>query len=101
MTPGKIAGIKDLPPDLIKSKNNQKNELWTIALVKRVNDMLKNGNKDILLKLDKEFEKTLIQQSLNFTEGKRIEASKRLGIGRNTLTRKIKELNIDEKILPY
>ena len=40
------------------------------------------------------FEKELIAQALKFTKGRKVEAAKLLGIGRNTITRKIKELEI-------
>ena len=40
------------------------------------------------------FEKELITQALKFTKGRKVEAAKLLGIGRNTITRKIKELEI-------
>ena len=40
------------------------------------------------------FEKELIVQALKYTKGRKVEAAKLLGIGRNTITRKIKELEI-------
>ena len=43
------------------------------------------------------FEKALIVKALAHTGGRRIEASQLLGLGRNTLTRKIQELKIDEE----
>jgi len=47
--------------------------------------------------LTAQFETTMIQAALKATHGKRIEAAQRLGIGRNTITRKIQDLNIDVK----
>jgi len=47
--------------------------------------------------LTREFEKTLIAKALEHTGGRRIEAATLLGIGRNTITRKIAELGIEEK----
>ena len=41
------------------------------------------------------FETIMIQAALKATHGKRIEAAQRLGIGRNTITRKIQDLGID------
>jgi len=97
MSPGRLAGIKDLPPDLVQNKKNiDDSNSWKNALTKEAKTILNSGGTDILLELNKEFEKILICQSLNFTRGRKIEASKLLGIGRNTLTRKIKELGIKE-----
>jgi two-component system, NtrC family, nitrogen regulation response regulator GlnG len=46
--------------------------------------------------LTREFESMLIQTALGVTKGRRIEAAQRLGIGRNTITRKIQELGLDD-----
>ena len=45
-------------------------------------------------RFEEEFEKTLIEEALKKTKGKKKEAAKLLGWGRNTLTRKIKEIGI-------
>ena len=45
--------------------------------------------------LSQRFESTLITTALAMTHGKRMEAALRLGIGRNTITRKIQELGLD------
>ncbi|HBN88014.1 MAG TPA: nitrogen regulation protein NR(I), partial [Rheinheimera sp.] len=50
---------------------------------------------NILAEAGPEFERTVLQQALHFTHGHKQEAAKRLGWGRNTLTRKLKELNIE------
>jgi two-component system nitrogen regulation response regulator GlnG len=46
--------------------------------------------------LMQDFERTLITRALHHTGGRRIEAAQLLGIGRNTITRKIQELKLDE-----
>jgi two-component system nitrogen regulation response regulator GlnG len=46
--------------------------------------------------LTKLFEATLIQTALAHTRGRRIDAANKLGIGRNTITRKIQELGLDD-----
>jgi two-component system nitrogen regulation response regulator GlnG len=46
--------------------------------------------------LSREFESALIETALAVTRGRRIEAAHKLGIGRNTITRKIQELRLDE-----
>jgi len=57
---------------------------------------LNKKQKDILVDLNQTFEKILIEEALQFTKGRRIEAAEMLGLGRNTLTRKIKELKIEK-----
>jgi len=51
---------------------------------------------DLMDRLVREFETTLLTTALRHTRGRRIEAAQRLGIGRNTITRKIKELGIGD-----
>ena len=50
---------------------------------------------DKLDALTKRFEAQLILTALDITRGRRIEAAQKLGIGRNTITRKIQELGLD------
>jgi two-component system nitrogen regulation response regulator GlnG len=45
--------------------------------------------------LTRQFEARLIHAALTLTRGRRIEAAQKLGIGRNTITRKIQELGIE------
>ena len=56
---------------------------------------LSNGEEGLLSIALPEFEKTMIKAALNKTLGRKNEAAKLLGWGRNTLTRKIKELNLN------
>lgn len=60
-----------------------------------VTDALNRGEQEILDHRIKDFERILITKALQHTGGRRIEAAHQLGIGRNTLTRKIQELGID------
>jgi len=46
--------------------------------------------------LTKKFEAQLIRTALENTRGRRIEAAHKLGIGRNTITRKIQELGLED-----
>ena len=57
--------------------------------------ILVNGHTDVWDELTKRFEATLIQTALAHTRGRRIDAANKLGIGRNTITRKIQELGLD------
>ncbi len=58
-------------------------------------DALNRGEQDIPDNRVKDFKRILITKALQHTGGRRIEAAHQLGIGRNTLTRKIQELGID------
>jgi two-component system nitrogen regulation response regulator GlnG len=53
------------------------------------------GEVDVWDALTKRFEAQLILTALDITRGRRIEAAQKLGIGRNTITRKIQELGLD------
>ena len=50
----------------------------------------------VMERLARVFEATLIRAALDHTRGRRVEAALRLGIGRNTITRKIQELGLDD-----
>ena len=57
---------------------------------------LEAGDPEVWDTLTRQFEAQLIQTALDVTRGRRIEAAHKLGIGRNTITRKIQELNLDQ-----
>ncbi len=65
---------------------------WKEALQQWATNALANGETSILTTAIKDFEKTLIDCALKSTKGRKQEAAKLLGWGRNTLTRKLKEL---------
>jgi len=56
---------------------------------------LYSAEQNIMDNFAAQFETVMIQAALRATHGKRIEAAQRLGIGRNTITRKIQDLGID------
>jgi two-component system nitrogen regulation response regulator GlnG len=70
---------------------------WLELLFVEAEKALESGQPDVMDALTAQFETTMIQAALKATHGKRIEAAQRLGIGRNTITRKIQDLNIDVK----
>ena len=59
--------------------------------------MLRAGEPMVWDSLTRKFEAQLIVTALETTRGRRIEAAQKLGIGRNTITRKIQELGLDDK----
>lgn len=73
------------------------NASWLELLFLEAEKALESGQPDVMDALTAQFETTMIQAALKATHGKRIEAAQRLGIGRNTITRKIQDLNIDVK----
>jgi two-component system, NtrC family, nitrogen regulation response regulator GlnG len=59
-------------------------------------DQRVNGKSELMDQLAREFEGTIIKTALRHTRGRRIDAALRLGIGRNTITRKIQDLRLEE-----
>jgi len=70
---------------------------WIAALERRARELLSAGEPMVWETLTREFEAQLIRSALETTRGRRIEAALKLGIGRNTITRKIQELGLDDK----
>lgn len=70
--------------------------LWQDQLAAAAREMLRNNEHDVMKALSDEFERAVYKAALEVTHGKRIEAAQRLGIGRNTITRKLKELGMDD-----
>lgn len=97
MAPGQNIDVADLPPELKEDTSKPASAgSWQQALAADVVDALNRGEQNVLDTRTKEFEKILITKALQHTGGRRIEAATQLGLGRNTLTRKIQELGIDE-----
>jgi two-component system nitrogen regulation response regulator GlnG len=68
---------------------------WIALLESEASLMLANGQPEVMDALGRQFESTLIKAALRHTHGRKNDAAVRLGIGRNTITRKIHELGID------
>lgn len=69
---------------------------WLTQLTAEVERRLKAGTPDVMDALAREFEATVIRTALKHTHGRRIDAATRLGLGRNTITRKIQDLGLEE-----
>ncbi len=70
-------------------------EGWELGLEAHANALLAAGRTDVWDELTRRFESRLILAALVATRGRRIEAAQKLGIGRNTITRKIQELGLE------
>ena len=69
---------------------------WLTQLTAEVDRRLKDGKPHVMDALAREFEATVIRTALRHTHGRRIDAATRLGLGRNTITRKIQDLGLDD-----
>jgi two-component system nitrogen regulation response regulator GlnG len=69
---------------------------WAGLLEQEVERRLRGGEQDLMEAISRRFEATVIGTALRLTHGRRIEAATKLGLGRNTITRKIQELRLEE-----
>ena len=99
MAPGQAIGVADLPVEFRGepvSAGLAPASDWIAALEQEVERRLARGETGVLDQLARQFERSLISRALARTGGRRIEAATLLGMGRNTITRKIQELGIGE-----
>ena len=95
MASGKTIRLEDLPHELRESEQStDQTESWQSMLANWAEHSLADGRSNILQDALPQFESTLIEVAMRQTGGKRQRAAKLLGWGRNTLTRKIQELDI-------
>jgi two-component system nitrogen regulation response regulator GlnG len=97
MAATQLIEVGDLPPELRQAGDPKPDSDWVEALSREAERVLARGDSAIMDGLTRKFERTLISRALERTGGRRIEAANLLGIGRNTITRKIAELGLDEK----
>ena len=95
MAPAAMIEVKDLPPEMRSEASSEAGADWAAALGREAELRLHRGETGIMDGLSRQFERTLILKALAQTGGRRIEAAQLLGLGRNTLTRKIQELKIE------
>ena len=98
MSPGNQISVGDLPSELkdepINSNNNSAN--WEDNLGRDVSRKLLDGQLELHKFYIDQVEKIIIEKTLEFTKHRKIDAANLLGIGRNTVTRKIRELKISK-----
>ena len=100
MAPSASITADDIPDEI---KNNNQSDVsdtvnvdstssWEESLSSHIKNVLSDVND--LTRLSKELEKLLLQEALKASKGRKIDAAKILGLGRNTITRKIKDLGL-------
>lgn len=96
MASGREVLISDMPPELAEQQDREDvtTANWEQALKNWADQQLSSGRRAILDNAVPVFEKIMIESALQHTAGRRRDAAELLGWGRNTLTRKIKELNL-------
>ncbi len=93
MAPGEQILPEDLPVSLQDNAGSEGGEAWTKALHSWTRKKLLNGQTELMGDARRQLEKIILDCALDYTGGKRAEAARLLGVGRNTLTRKLNELD--------
>jgi len=88
-----VPGIAPAPP--VVSAGDALAASWTDLLAADVERLMHQGTEAVIDALTRDFESTVIRTALKLTQGRRIEAAARLGLGRNTITRKIQSLGLE------
>jgi two-component system, NtrC family, nitrogen regulation response regulator GlnG len=97
LAPGNEVHVHDLPTEITSSgPATTSADDWVSGLASWADGAAVSGGRPLLDEALPQFEKTLIRVALKHTQGHRQAAAKLLGWGRNTLTRKLKELGMDD-----
>ncbi|MGN0922317.1 MAG: nitrogen regulation protein NR(I) [Cellvibrio sp.] len=95
MASGREVHIQDLPPELLDTKDlHTPADDWEKALRQWADHALSRGQHQLLAEAVPTFERALIETALKYTAGRKRDAANLLGWGRNTLTRKLKDLGM-------
>lgn len=109
MAPSQHIRVTDLPEEISRGeaeKIHKNSEVlseetlggsWEELLKAEVKEMLKSQSPDLMKQLSDTFESIVIGTALEYTHGRRVDAATRLGIGRNTITRKIAEFKLESE----
>ncbi len=106
MSAGQRIDVDSLPPEVQThhpvavpfpeaQHPEMRSDSWVDLLGRAARERLMRNEPAVMSTLLKEFETTLLTAALDYSRGRRAEAAQRLGIGRNTLTRKCRELGMD------
>jgi two-component system nitrogen regulation response regulator GlnG len=96
MAPGQNVEVADLPPEMREHGGSAMPADWLSALALEADRLIAVQPGHVFDHLTRAFEGALIRRALAATGGRRIEAAQILGIGRNTITRKIQELGLED-----
>jgi len=102
MAAGREVLLTDLPPELKAEESGTEQRVqgdWQQMLRRWSERELKSGGKDILSQTLPDFERIMIETALAFTGGRKKDAAQLLGWGRNTLTRKLQEYQMESQAL--
>jgi two-component system nitrogen regulation response regulator GlnG len=95
MSPGKEVGISDLPAEILKENISSKSSgQWDEIITYLIQDDISNKTPNVYEKYIHLLEAVLIKTALDASNNKKIVAAELLGIGRNTISRKIDELGV-------
>ena len=115
MAPGQVINLTDLPPEIsgVVTESSQVADSatiervlqaqpgseirhdWTDLLSAEASERLARADPQVWSALTRDFERAVIDAALRACRGRRVEAAARLGMGRNTITRKLRELDMD------
>ena len=95
LAPGTEIRAEDLPAEITAGAETPDEVDWSKALASWAERQAALGKRPLLVEAQPEFERVLIRTALKRTQGHRQDAAKLLGWGRNTLTRKLKELGMN------
>ncbi|AFT96579.1 nitrogen regulation protein NR(I) [Alteromonas sp. DY56-G5] len=99
MASGQEVLPSDLPPEIHSDSSIEKPSAesgeWPDLLASWTDKQLRDGHHNILNDAMLTFERIMLERALQHTHGHKQDAAKRLGWGRNTLTRKLKELGVN------
>jgi len=104
MAPGQTVEVSDLPAEVRAADLPEKSstqtlksspQSWQQLLAQEASTRLSRSDPEVWAALTRQFERTILQSSLAVCRGRRVEAAARLGMGRNTITRKLRELGMD------
>lgn len=100
MAAGREVLTQDLPSELFEttipdSPTQMQPDSWATLLGQWADRALRSGHQNLLSEAQPEMERTLLTTALRHTQGHKQEAARLLGWGRNTLTRKLKELGME------
>ena len=84
----------EVQPERVVMSNDDN---WELGMAKVAKELLATERTDVWDEMTRRFESHLIQAALLSTKGRRVDAAHKLGIGRNTITRKIQELGLDKE----